>query len=283
MELAYFETEHLNLEYTLECGQTFRWKKMADGFYYGVMGNTFARLQQSGKRIYYETAPQQDDFETLAAYFRLEEDEQYREITRRISVDPFIERAVKQYYGLRLLRQPVFETLISFILSANNNIPKVARAVQAISKKYGQAITLGKYRGYAFPIADILGEVKQAELEQEEGIEYRAKYVLQTSKQVAAQGGNLDKLDELPYDWAVGQLMAFPGVGRTVADCVMLFSLGKYEAFPLDSWVQRAMEAAYFEGKKTQPRDIYLRAAQKWGEFAGYANEFIYMNARNKV
>ncbi len=277
-----FENEHLNLEYTLECGQTFRWKKMADGFYYGVAGDTFVRIRQVGKRFFFETAPEPANYATVARYFQLDRDEEYKQIIQLITVDPHVKKAVSKYYGLRLLRQPTFETLISFILSANNKIPVVARTVQAISKAHGQPIILERYRGYTFPEAATLAKVSEAELETELGAEYRAKYILQTSTRIATQAIDLESLRELPYDWAAGQLTAFPGVGRTVADCVLLFSLGKYEAFPLDSWVQRLMEKLYFGGQKTSPKEIHLLAGKKWGEYAGYANEYLYMYARSQ-
>ncbi len=278
-----FENRQLNLEYTLECGQTFRWKKLPDGFYYGVAGQTFLRIRQDGYKFTFETAPIPDDYEAVAAYFGLDRDEEYQTIIQAIRTDPKIGKAIDRYFGLRLLRQPAFETLISFILSANNNIPTVARTVQAISKKHGQAITLGKYRGYTFPDPATLAEVSEGELNGELGAEYRGKYVRETSAKIHTQGVELEKMCDLPYDWAIGQLRAFPGVGRTVADCVMLFSLGVYEAFPLDTWIQRAMENFYFEGQKTNPKEIYQLAAKKWGHYAGYANEYLYMYARNQL
>jgi N-glycosylase/DNA lyase len=278
-----FENRHLNLEFTLECGQTFRWKKMPDGFYYGMAGNNFTRIRQEGPRFYYETAPQPADFKTISGYFRLDCDDEYQEIVRQISnTGPDLYKAVKKYYGLRLLKQPAFETLISFILSANNTIPKVSRTVQAISKRYGNGVVLGRYQGYTFPEPAALAQANEAELEEGLGAEYRAKYIIQSSKRIAEQGFSLENLLELPYDWAVGQLMSLPGVGRTVADCVMLFSLGKYEAFPLDAWVRRTMENLYFEGKKTPDREILLLASRQWGQYAGYANEYLYMFARNQ-
>lgn len=278
-----FENRHLNLEFTLECGQTFRWKKMPDGFYYGMAGNTFTRIRQEGSRFYYETAPQSGDFKTISSYFRLDCDDEYQEIIRQISSTGLhLSKAVKEYYGLRLLRQPVFETLISFILSANNTIPKVARTVQAISKRHGKGVVLGRYQGYTFPEPAVLAQANEAELEEGLEAEYRARYIIQSSKRIAEQGFSLENLRELSYDWAVGQFMSLPGVGRTVADCVMLFSLGKYEAFPLDAWVRRTMENLYFEGKKTPDREILLLASRQWGQYAGYANEYLYMFARNQ-
>lgn len=280
---ATFENNHLNLEYTLECGQTFRWKKMPDGFYYGVAGDSFVRIRQQGNRFEYETAPRSDDYATLAHYFGLDKDQEYLEILELLRDDTALKRAIERYYGLRLLSQPPFETLISFITAANNNIPTVSRTVQAISKRYGEAVVLDKYRGYVFPTVEQLSEANEIALNEECGAEYRGKYIMETTRTLLRENFDWNSLRELPYAWAHGQLIRLPGVGRNVADCVMLFSLGKYEAFPLDGWVQQAMETYYFDGQKTAPREIHRLAAAKWGEQAGYANEFLFMYARNHL
>jgi len=281
--IATFENKHLNLGYTLECGQTFRWKKMPDGFYYGVASDTFVRIKQEGSRFSFETAPQPEDYPTLARYFGLDQDQEYLDTLAAIRTDPAINRAIDRYYGLRLLRQPPFETLISFILSANNNIPTVSRTVQAISKNYGTAVLLGKYRGYIFPTPLQLGQASETALNEECGAEYRGKYIIESTQTILREKLDWEGLLTLPYDWAHGQLTRLPGVGRNVADCVMLFSLGKYEAFPLDGWVQQAMQTYYFDGQKTTPREMHRLVAAKWGEQAGYANEFLFMYARNHL
>jgi N-glycosylase/DNA lyase len=283
-----FENSHLNLSYTLECGQTFRWKRLDDGFYYGVAGSNFVRIKQTGQLFQAELANDTDPGEAAAVasfrqYFGLDQDFEYQKITADLKTDDHITRAISRYYGLRLLVQPAFEILISFILSANNNIPAVSRTVQAISKKYGQTLVLGRYRGYTFPTPEQLLAASEEELAGELGAEYRAKYVVETTRKIAEQNFDFERLRDLPYDWAHGQLTAFPGVGRNVADWVLLFALGKHEAFPLDLWVTRAMETFYFKGQKTPPREIHKVAAAKWGDQAGYANEFLYMFARNHL
>lgn len=282
-----FENKHLNLTYTLECGQTFRWKLLDDGCYYGVAGQSFMRLRQQGQRfeveMAYDPATINDPQAYFNRYFGLDQDDEYREITTRLKTDEGISRAINSYYGLRLMRQPPFEVLISFILSANNNIPAVSRTVQAISKKYGQSLVLGRYRGYTFPDPAQLLQASESELNTEMGAEYRGKYIVETTRKIVEQSFDFEQLQDLPYDWAHGQLTAFPGVGRNVADWVLLFALGKREAFPLDTWVTRAMETFYFGGQKTPPRDIHRVAAAKWGDQAGYANEFLYMYARNRL
>jgi N-glycosylase/DNA lyase len=283
-----FENNHLNLSYTLECGQTFRWKRLDDGFYYGVAGSNFVRIKQTGHAFEVELANDNatDEAEALASfrkYFELDQDLAYQKITADLKTDDYITRAISRYYGLRLLIQPPFEILISFILSANNNIPAVSRTVQAISKKYGRTLVLGRYRGYTFPTPTQLLAATESEMAGELGAEYRAKYIVETTRKIVEQNFDFDRLRDLPYDWAHGQLTAFPGVGRNVADWVLLFALGKHEAFPLDLWVTRAMENFYFKGQKTPPKEIHKVAAAKWGDQAGYANEFLYMYARNQL
>lgn len=280
-----FENRDLNLTYTLECGQCFRWKRLEDGYYYGVAGDSFVRMRQLGTRFQVEMAYEgdQDPQAKLANYFGLDEDQEYRDIVARLKTDEAIERAINRYYGLRLLRQPAFEILISFILSANNNIPNVSRTIQAISKKYGKALTLGRYRGYIFPTPQELRATGETELDEELGAEYRGKYIAETTRMIVEQDFDFERLRDLPYDWAHGQLTAFPGVGRNVADWVLLFALGMREAFPLDTWVTRAMETFYFQGQKTAAKEIHRLAAARWGDQAGYANEFLYMYARHNL
>lgn len=281
---ATFVSEHLNLEYSLECGQAFRWKKLEDGFYYGVIGDTFVRIRQDGSLFTFETTPRPDDYAVIASYFGLDSLEDYPALIKSLATDdPILREATTRYYGLRLLRQEPWETLISFILSAHNNIPSIARAVQAISKKYGQPLVLGRYRSYTFPSPEALIRTNEVELNTELGAAYRGKFILDTTARILEQNLNLENYRQLPYNFAHGALTTFPGVGPKVADCVLLFSLDKREAFPVDVWIQRAMEAWYFGGNKTSLRDIHRLAAGRWREQAGYAQEFIYMHARHSL
>lgn len=281
---ATFTNDHLNLEYTLECGQAFRWKKLEDNFYYGVIGDTFVRIRQDGNLFTYETTPTPDNYAVIASYFGLDSAEDYPALIASISQnDPTLADATRRYYGLRLLRQEPWETLISFILSAHNNIPSIARSVQAISKKYGQPLVLGRYRSYTFPRPEVLAQATEAELNTELGAAYRGKFIVDTTNRILQQSLNLEDYREMPYPFAHGALTTFPGVGPKVADCVLLFSLDKREAFPVDVWIQRAMETWYFGGNKTSLRDIHRLAAARWGDQAGYAQEFIFMHARHSL
>ncbi len=247
------------------------------------------RIRQQGIRFQVERASlaeseltEQTDRADFEHYFGLDQDQEYRQTLDRLKTDEPITRAINRYYGLRLLRQPAFEILISFILSANNTIPVVARTVQAISKQYGHSLQLGRYRGYIFPTPQELRAASESELAGL-GAEYRAKYIYETTRMIVEQAFDFEHLQGLPYAWAHGQLTIFPGVGRNVADWVMLFALGQREAFPLDTWVTRAMETFYFGSQKTTPKEIHRLAGAKWGDQAGYANEFLYMYARNNL
>ncbi len=280
---ATFVNAHLNLEYTLECGQAFRWKKLDDDFYYGVIGDTFVRIRQDGQLFTYETTPRPDDYPVIARYFGLDDSEDYPALVAKLATDPVLARATQRYYGLRLLRQEPWETLISFILSAHNNIPSIGRAVQAISKKYGEPLVLGRYRSYTFPPPAVLIQAREEELNRDLGAAYRGRFILDTTARILDQNLNLEDYRQLPYNFAHGALTGFPGVGPKVADCVLLFSLDKREAFPVDVWIQRAMETWYFGGQKTALRDIHRLAAARWGEQAGYAQEFLYMHARHSL
>jgi len=257
----------LDLAATLECGQCFRWSVEGDS-YTGVVNARLlrVRLVQGGLEV---EPPGLG--EVARRYFHLELD--YHEIERSlVERDPVLEPAVRFASGLRILRQDPWETLASFIISANNNIPRIRGIIRRLSQGLGEHLG-GSF--YSFP-----GPEKIACLDQEDlralGLGYRAPYVLDAARMVVDGCLDLGEVASLEVPEARERLMRVPGVGPKVADCVLLFSMGRFEVFPLDLWMKRAMEHLYFQGACQGHQELRCFAQQRFAELAGFAQAYVF-------
>lgn len=264
------KTKDFDLKHTLECGQLFRCEKK-DGFHYLNARDKLIKLKQEGNELFFEGASE----EFIKNYFAL--DENYKKIISELKKDKFVASAIKKYPGLRICRQDPWECLFSFILSSASNIPKIKRNIEELSKCFGKKIKLGSYESYSFPEK---GEIKELCTIKKCGCGFRSKYVYETAS--TADEKWLNSLRKLNYKDAKKELIKLKGVGEKVADCILLFSLGFGEAFPVDVWIKRVMEELYFNKKKTSDKKIREFAQKKWGKYAGYAQEFLYHYRRNK-
>ncbi len=264
------KTRNFDLKHTLECGQLFRQEKKA-GFYYLIAGGKIIKLRQEGDDLLFNGASEK----FIKNYFAL--DENYEKIISELKKDKFVASAIKKYPGLRICRQNSWECLISFILSSASNIPKIKRNIDEISRCFGRKIKSGDYVSYSFPEKS---EIKNLCTIRNCGCGFRSPFVYETAKKADEKW--LSSLRKLSYEAAKKELMKLKGVGEKVADCVLLFSLGFGEAFPVDVWVKRVMEELYFNGKKTSEKKIREFAQKKWGKNAGYAQEFLYHYRRNR-
>ncbi len=270
-----FRCDNLNLTYTLECGQAFRWQKRGD-WYYGVVRGHIIKIRQQGNFFTFFTAPTPENYPLVSHYFALDED--YEAVVTTLLQDPVLAPAVREYYGLRIVRQDPWECLISYIISANNRIPMIAKSLRCLSERFGQPLELDGYRAYSFPHLEALAGVEVKDLA-DCGLGFRDAYVVKTARILSEEGWDLDEVARLPYQEAKARLMRLPGVGTKVADCVLLFSMGKGEAFPVDVWVKRAVEELYFRGEKLPLRKVE-EFGRRFGRYAGYAQEFLYYYAR---
>lgn len=265
----------------LECGQCFRWLRQKDSSYIGVVGEKAVRLQYEDESliIYNSTA---EDFANLwYVYFDLGRD--YGAVKEILKKDEIMEEAIKFGFGIRILKQNIWEMLISFIISANNMIPRIMKTVEAISKDYGKKIYLDSKEYYTFPDADILKGIGIEELEGCSKAGFRCKYIAKTSKDVADGLIKLSELEGLTTDEARKSLMRLSGVGPKVSDCVLLYSGTKHDAFPTDVWVKRVMEELYFK-REASFKEIQDFAASYFGELAGFAQQYLFYYAReNKI
>jgi len=279
----------LNLDVTLCCGQVFRWNKQGE-CWYGVVGENVFKICQIGNDLEFENV----DVGFVKSYFGLYDD--LFMVLSQISKDKHITRAIEAFNGLRILRQDPWECLISYICATYKNISAIKQMLSNLSKKFGNKVNFNGHDFYTFPTPERLAKAATNKLT-EWGLGYRAKYVSRTAKIVYENGFEFERLRKMPYEKAKEELLNFPGVGLKVADCVLLFSLGKLEAFPVDVWIKRVIlkyYASHFPeefiseilDKKSLTNSEYgklsLFGRKYFGEYAGYAQEYLYHYERTR-
>lgn len=288
--------KNFKLKQTFECGQCFRFHKISDTNYITVAFERVIELKEDGDNIIIYNSNEDDVKNIWIKYFDLERD--YSEIKEELAKDDLLKKSVEFGPGIRILNQDPFEILISFIVSARNSIPSIMKTINKISAKWGRKI---EYKGetyYAFPTVE---QIKDASLEeiQETGASFRSKYIVDTIgnvyKSIKANESSseeekeeykkydLNYIKSLSDDECHKALQEFKGVGAKVADCIMLFSMEKYSAFPVDVWVKRAM--IYFYGAEDASLNkIRIFARNKFGKLSGFAQQYLFYYAReNKI
>jgi N-glycosylase/DNA lyase len=268
-----FDAKHI-----LECGQCFRWTKEEDGSYTGIAFDKVLNVKSDyDKGIVMLGNTNLRDFQDIwFDYFDLGRD--YGVIKETLSKDSVLDMAIKHGRGIRILKQEPWELLISYIMSANNSIPMIARSIGLLSEMYGRQV---QYRGktyYTFPTQSELQDVSI------EGISlcragFRCKYIYQAVRMVNSGEIKLDDIVSMDMDNARKELIKIPGVGPKVADCIMLFSMQKYKAYPVDIWVKRVTEY-FFLKRDVKMKEIQQFAVEKFGDLAGFAQEYLFYYAR---
>ncbi len=243
----------------------------------GLVGNRAIRLHWDGSFLNAEGTTEREVREFWLGYLDLDRD--YPAMKRILSEgDPIMAEAIRFGWGLRLLRQDPWETLVTFLISQNNGIPRIRRIVDTLCACFGEPVVLGDEIHQAFPTPEALADLDSCDLDVCRA-GYRSAYVLRTAAQVTESRLDLHGLADLPYGEARNQLLALHGVGVKVADCALLFSGLHRSAFPVDRWVLRVMAALYPGSRKTT-EDLQSFAAQKWGPLAGLAQEYLFYYAR---
>jgi len=278
-----------DLENTLQCGQLFRWEKHGD-WWYGVVEERILKVRQTKDTLEFVGA----NLNFVKNYFRL--DDNLPHIMSQINRDFLINQAVKAFSGLRIVRQPPWECLISYICATCKNIPAIKNMIHELSKRLGEKMTFDDYEFCTFPEIDTLAKAALYVLK-DCRLGFRAKFVRETAKIVNCGKIDFETLKETDYKTAKEELLQLPGVGNKVADCVLLFSLEKLEAFPVDVWMKRVVQehyADYFDAsfikkllkKQSLSPKHYNRissfARNYFGKYAGYAQEFLFHFFRNK-
>lgn len=270
------EIRDFDLRHTFDCGQCFRWNADDDGSYCGVASGRAVRMYMKKDDLYIKGA-NINDSDFWIDYLDLNRD--YSKIKERLSNDEILKEAISYGSGMRILNQDPFETTISFIISANNRIPMIKRAVAKISETFGKRIVFEGRDYYSFPDCTDIAEAGP-EIIEKCHCGFRAPYVYQTSKAIADHQIELEGLSNLTTDQAQKELMKLSGIGPKVADCIMLFSLGKSDAFPVDVWVKRVMQYFYL-APDVSLKKIRDYGREKFGNDAGFAQQYLFFYARD--
>lgn len=269
-----------DLAATLTSGQAFRWEARGESWT-GVVHGRWVKLQQHGESLVAETAIPQTDWQWLADYLQVAV--KLDAILATFPEDAPMFAAVNACRGLRLLRQDPWECLASFILSSTKQIAQIRQIVAKLCERFGTpvAVSAGEPPAFAFPTAARLAGLTEAQLRACK-MGFRAPYLLATARLVAGGKCELSDLGRLDLAAARVQLLTLPGVGRKIADCVLLFAGGFPTAFPLDVWVLRALRELYFRGKRPTLAKLKMFSATHFGPNAGYAQQYLFHFIRTK-
>lgn len=274
-----FEPKHI-----FDCGQCFRWNKQEDDSYTGVVQNYVLNVKKERERIIVTGIGEENIQEICTEYFDLKRD--YEEIKRSLSrVDKYLKQSISYGQGIRILNQDLWETIISFIISANNNIPRIKGIIERLSKAYGNKIEWRGKEYYTFPTIEQLSQADIKDL-RALGLGFRDKYIYQTTKQIVRGQVDLKALHEEPNTQKIRKvLLSLSGIGPKVADCILLFStLKRFDVFPIDVWVRRVMNDLYIQlddENKVSKSKIEELARQKYGKLEGIAQQYLFYWKRN--
>lgn len=261
----------LDLDLTLGCGQTFRWWRLDDGAWRGVLGESLVEIRQSTDFITVKSAPEGASTDTdIRTYLRAQDD--LLDIHGRLSKDPVLSRGLDAVRGFRLVKMDEWECIISYVLATYSNIPRIKKMIDSISERYGRRIAEGVY---SFPDIESLREASVEDLRRC-GLGYRSEYVNTICDSL--DGIELGRMSRLPYGDLRERLKTLPGIGDKVADCVSLFGFGKIEAFPIDVWVRRALGRLYSASGSYEALRRF--GTERFGAVAGYAQEYLFFNER---
>ena len=268
----------IDIDNSINSGQVFLWEK--DGInWYGINGQDILKINENGaiKSI----------LNLKINFFR--KNDNIQEIIRSISKDKTVKKAVKEYEGLRIFKQDPFQCMISFIISSNSNIQKIKNSLEKITKKFGTKVTIQNKEFFLFPKPEKLANASIEEIKTC-GVGYRAPFIKQASKMIILKKINFEYLEKCNYEEAKKNICLIPGIGNKVADCILLFSLNKLEAFPLDTWMIKILEKYYSNEFKIETKTIttkqynilHEKIVNYFGPYCGYAQQFLFKMEREK-
>ena len=241
-DITVYDTECLDIELSVFCGQAFRWKKNEDGSFHGIVEGKITDIVQTEDKIIFKNTSQGDFEELWKDYFDFDSD--YKNYCEILSADENIKRACEEYYGIRILHQKPWEALCSFIISQNNNIPRIMGIIDRLCESFGEKT--GE-NDYSFPSYESLKNVKEEDLAPLRA-GFRNKYIVDAVQKLCSGEIDLEKIKEMPIEQARLELMKIKGVGAKVAECTLLYGFGRKEAFPVDVWVKKIMAEMYPAG-----------------------------------
>ena len=268
-----------NLRDIFECGQCFRWNIEEDGSYTGVFGRNVLNVKKQNNAILFKGICEGDIIPTIIDYFDLERD--YELIKSKLErVDNNMKESIKYGTGIRILNQDLWETIISFIISANNNIPRIKGIIERLSENYGDKIVYNGKEYFTFPTPKQLENVSVEEF-RKLGLGFRDIRLYETTKMVLNKEVDIENLHNIKDTNIVrDELLKLSGVGPKVADCILLFStLKRFDVFPIDVWVRRVMNDLYIHKEKEQDvskKEILQIANEKFGDLEGIAQQYLF-------
>ena len=268
----------IDIDNSINSGQVFLWEK--DGAdWYGINGQNILKINKNGtiKAI----------IDSKTNFFR--KNDNIQEIMESISKDKTVKKAVKEYEGLRIFRQDPFQCMISFIISSNSNIQKIKSSLEKITKKFGKQIKINNKEFFLFPEPEKIANASINEIKTC-GVGYRAPFIKEAAKMVVLKKINFKYLEKCNYNEAKKNICLVPGIGNKVADCIMLFSLNKLDAFPLDTWMIKILEKYYSNEFKIETKTItekqynilHEKIVNHFGPYCGYAQQFLFKMEREK-
>ena len=273
------DIKSFELKDIFDCGQCFRWNEQEDGSYTGVFEENVLNVSKTNNEIIFKGICKEDIKKTVEKYFDLNRN--YEDIKNKLSkIDENMKKSIEYGKGIRILNQDLWETIISFIISANNNIPRIKGIIERLSKKYGKEIDWNGNKYYTFPTAEELKDVTIQEY-RELGLGFRDIRLYETTHMILDKKVNLEEMQKNPNTFEVReQLLSLSGVGPKVADCILLFStLKRFEVFPIDVWVRRVMNDLYIHNPdetKVNKKEIEKIAKEKYGDLAGLAQQYLF-------
>ena len=272
--ISSFEPKHI-----FECGQCFRWEKEDDGSYTGIVKNNVINVKKVNNEIIFNSIGADNLEELVKEYFDLERN--YEDIKNTLSkVDIYLENSINYGNGIRILNQDLWETIISFIISANNNIPRIKGIINRLSYKYGNKIIWNNKEYYTFPTVESLSKATVEEL-RKTGLGFRDIRVYETTQKILNKQVDLEELHKEKDTKKIREiLLTLSGVGPKVADCILLFStLKRFDVFPIDVWVRRVMNDLYIKNEdesKVDKKEIEKLAKEKYGNLEGIAQQYLF-------
>ena len=266
----------INLDDTINSGQVFLWKKF-DSKWYGINGEKLLILEEK----------LDTNCRDIHKFFRFNDD--FQKIKKQLSKDKVVKEAIRNFPGMRILRQDPFQCYISFVVSSNSNIPNIQTRLQRLCQMFGEKKIIQGKEFFLFPKPEKLANASITNIGKC-GLGYRSKYVKQAA--IAVDKGIIDfpYLKKIDYQDAKDDLCQVFGIGKKVADCILLFSLDKLEAVPLDRWVLRILQKYYSKEFKIETKSItdktydelHDKIVDHFGKYAGYAQQFLFKNERER-
>lgn len=283
-ELKLDSINSFDLKNIFECGQCFRWNENEDGSYIGIVKNNVIKITQTNNNIIVKSYGKDDIAELFNFYFDMNTD--YEKIKIKLSqIDSYMLESIKYGEGIRILNQDLWETIMSFIISANNNIPRIKGIIEKLSRTYGNEIIWNNEKYYSFPTINQLSKATVEDF-RKLGLGFRDIRMYETTKMILEKQIDLEKLhQEKNTNIVREELLKLSGVGPKVADCILLFStLKRFDVFPIDVWVRRVMNELYIKNTdetKVSKKQILEIAQEKFGNLSGIAQQYLFYWRKN--